>query len=274
MHEELHAAQAAALAAGRRIASRGRDMGSVRIKGSLTDMVTDTDIAAGVAAVDSIRLAYANAAFIIEEEEVYEATGCTRGEIGRGDVWVIDPLDGTTSFVHGYPTYSVSVALLRNGTPIAGAIFNVPNGEMVSAAYGLGATSDGVDASCTAVTRLSDALLITGFPYDRGAPLDRQLEILGRFLRAPVHGIRRDGSAAVDCCHVATGRADGFWEFGLQPWDMAAGVVILREAGARVTGIQGESWTPASTGIIAANPVLHERMAHIVLEGSENTPET
>jgi myo-inositol-1(or 4)-monophosphatase len=265
MHDELHAARAAALAAARRIASSGRDIGSVRIKGSQTDMVTDTDIAAGVAAVDAITMFDEHATFVIEEEEVYEATGCRRGELDHGDVWVIDPLDGTTSFVHGYPSYSVSVALLRDGTPIAGAVYNVPAAEMLSAAYGLGATADGVDVRCTQAARLSDALLITGFPYDRGAPLDRQLAILGRFLRAPVHGIRRDGSAALDCCHVAAGRADGFWEFGLKPWDMAAGVVILREAGARVTGVDGETWSVGSTGIVAANPALHERMLHIVL---------
>ncbi len=265
MHRALNIARDAAAAGGRTIASRGRNMGEVRVKGAQTDMVTDTDIAAGVSVVEKILELDPNAAFVIEEEEVFGLTGCARGDLMSGDVWVIDPLDGTTSFVHAYPTYSVSVALLRDGRPVAGAVHNVPANETISAADGLGATRDGSSIACTNVTRLADALLISGFPYDRGALLDRQLGTIARFLRAPIHGFRRDGSAAIDCCHVAASRADGFWEHGLKPWDMAAGVVILREAGALVTGIDGAEWTPGSTGIIAANPTLHALMAEVIL---------
>jgi myo-inositol-1(or 4)-monophosphatase len=150
---------------------------------------------------------------------------------------------------------------------VAGAVYNVPRRELFSAAQGAGAHVDGRAVGCGGASRLEDALLVTGFPYDRGEPLTRQLAVLGSFLRAPIHGMRRDGSAAVDCCHVASGRADGFWEYGLKPWDMAAGVIICREAGARVTGIAGEEWSPASTGIVVANPELHALMCAVILDG-------
>lgn len=263
--ETLDAVRAAASAGARAIAARGSDIGTVRIKGSQTDMVTDTDIAAGVEIVTEILARDPDARVIVEEHEVYDLTGVTPGSLDDSEVWLIDPLDGTTSFVHSYPCYSVSVALVREGDPVAGAVYNVPAGELVSAAAGMGAFLDATPVSTGMTARLDAALLITGFPYDRGAPLDRQLDILAAFLRSPVHGIRRDGSAAIDCCHVACGRADGFWESGLQPWDMAAGAIILRESGALVTGMDGERWTPASTGMVAANPALHAEMMRIVL---------
>ncbi|PKQ29743.1 MAG: inositol monophosphatase [Actinobacteria bacterium HGW-Actinobacteria-10] len=265
MSDVLKIAQEAARAGAAVIAAAGRDIGAVRVKASLTDVVTETDIAAGVAIVRSIMAADPNATFVIEEDEVYGLTDCIQGELDAPEVWVIDPLDGTTSFVHGFPCYSVSVALLRDGEPIAGAVLDVSRQELYSAAVGQGAHRDGAAIQCGATETLIGSLLVTGFPYDRGEPLTRQLAVLGDFLRAPVHGMRRDGSAAIDCCHVASGRADGFWEFGLKPWDMAAGVVICREAGARVTGIEGEPWTPKSTGIIVANPALHSAMREVIL---------
>ncbi|MDZ4063726.1 MAG: inositol monophosphatase family protein, partial [Coriobacteriia bacterium] len=227
MRDELRAARDAARSGAEAIVARCGDVGVVRSKSTLTDFVTDADIAAGVAVARSLLAHDPGARFVIEESEVYELAGVVEGSLSEGDTWVVDPLDGTTSFVHGYPTYSVSVALLRDGTPVIGATYNVPAEELVSAAVGHGAWLEDARIECTSVSKLAEALLITGFPYDRGALLDRQLGCLASFLRSPVHGIRRDGSAAVDCCPVACGRADGFWEFGLKPWDMAAGVVIL-----------------------------------------------
>lgn len=261
----LETARAAAIAGAETIVRRGTDIGTVRVKGAQTDMVTETDIAAGVSVARAIVARDPLARFVIEEDEVYDLASVTRGALDDPAVWVIDPLDGTTSFVHGFPCYSVAVALLIDSEPVAGAVYNVALDELFSAATGLGAFRNDARIGCTKVDALDRALLITGFPYDRGALLDRQLGILRSFLKAPVHGIRRDGSAAIDCCHVACGRADGFWEFGLKPWDMAAGVVILREAGATITSIDGEPWTPTSTGLITANPRLHPLMKNIVL---------
>lgn len=264
MHEELELVRTAAVAGGAEIARRGRETGFVRSKSTPTDMVTDTDIAAGVEVVRAVLASDPSARFVIEEDEVHELAGAARGRLDDDEVWVVDPLDGTTSFVHGYPCYSVAVALLRQGQPVAGAVFNAASGELTSAAADMGAWHGTDRAKTGTVAGLDEALLITGFPYDRESLLDRQLAILARFLRSPVHGIRRDGSAAIDCAHVACARADGFWEFGLKPWDMAAGVVILRESGATVTGIDGEPWSPESTGIIAANAALHARMTEVI----------
>jgi len=257
-------AEEAARLAGEFIAGRAGMTGGVRSKTTQTDLVTATDVEAGVHAANHILQSDPDALFVIEESEVFDLTAAREGSLHHGDVWVIDPLDGTTSYVHGFPCFSVSIAYLKDGVPTAGAVYNVPLAQMVSGSHGAGAAANSVPVRCTEVRTLDQALLVTGFPYDRGAPLERQLEVLKRFLRAPVHGIRRDGSAAVDLCHVAMGRADGFWEFGLKPWDMAAGVLICREAGARVTDITGEEWTPAATGVIAANPILHPLMLEIV----------
>jgi myo-inositol-1(or 4)-monophosphatase len=264
VRELLQTARAAALAGGEVLKACRGDLGAVRSKSSSTDTVTDVDLAAGVAAVRAVLAADPHARFVIEEEEVYDLAGGARGQLDDAEVWVIDPLDGTTSYVHGYPTYSVSVAVLHQGVPIAGAIYNAALGEMNSAAIGLGTTRDERPIATGDVTLVREALVITGFPYDRGKPLDDTLAVLEAFLRNPVHGIRRDGSAAIDCAHVAGGRADGYWEYGLKPWDVAAGVVILREAGAIVTAIDGTPWTPWAGSICTANAGLHAEMIDLI----------
>ncbi|MDH4139536.1 MAG: inositol monophosphatase [Coriobacteriia bacterium] len=264
MLRELDIARVAALAGGRRVAARLGDLGRVRTKGSPTDYVTDVDIDAGVAVLRAIAEETKGARFVVEEREVYDLADASEGSLGDSEVWVVDPLDGTTSFMHGFPCYSVSVALLRDGEPVVGAVYNVPSDELASGAVGQGAWLGDRTVRCSDTHDLREALLVTGFPYDRTRTLDRQLDVLARFLRTPVQGIRRDGSAANDCVHVAAGRADGFWEFGLQPWDTAAGAIICREAGAHISGIDGEPWSATSYGVIAANPVLHARMLELI----------
>jgi myo-inositol-1(or 4)-monophosphatase len=264
VREALETAKVAALAGGRVLESMRGNMGVVRAKGSSIDFVTEADVASGIAIVRAIMARDPGAQFVVEEAEVYDLLGATRGTIGEGDVWVIDPLDGTTSFMHDYPTYSVSVALVRGLEPVAGAVYNAAAGEMNAAAAGLGATRDGVPIHVTDAASIRDALVITGFPYDRGTPLDVQMAVLTAFLRAPVHGMRRDGSAAIDCCHVAGGRADGFWEYALQPWDMAAGAIICREAGAVVTDVRGDAWDARSKSILTANSALHAEMLAVI----------
>jgi myo-inositol-1(or 4)-monophosphatase len=264
MRNLLDLAVKAALAGAEVISARVNDMGTVRVKSTQVDVVTDVDIAAGVAVAKTILRQLPDAGFVIEEEEVHALATAPRGTLTDAEVWVIDPLDGTTSFLHGFPCYSVSVAVLRNGVPIAGAVHNVPAQETIAAAAGLGATKNGAPIQCNDTAQLTQALLMSGFPYDRGATLDRQLATLAAFMRTPIHGMRRDGSAAVDCTHVACGRADGFWEYSLRPWDTAAGVVILRESGARVTDTNGEPWSTNATGIVAANPALHAQMLDVI----------
>lgn len=272
MRDALETVKAAALTGGRVLESMRDNMGAVRAKSSAIDFVTEADVASGVAVVRTIMERYPHARFVVEEAEVYDLLGAERGVIGEGDVWVVDPLDGTTSFIHGYPTYSVSVALVRGLDPIAGAVYNVAAGEMNAAALGLGATRDGEPIHVAGAMAVRDALVITGFPYDRGAPLDLQIAVLTAFLRAPVHGMRRDGSAAVDCCHVAGGRADGFWEYALKPWDMAAGALICQEAGGFVTDVAGHRWSATSDSILAANPILHAEMLSLIRSAGDVPP--
>lgn len=264
MTRPVDIATAAARAGGEVITSRTRTIGAVRSKTSATDFVTESDIAAGVAAVRSIRAADPSAKVICEEPEVHAETGVALASPTDGEVWVIDPIDGTTSFVHGFPAYSVSVALLRDGVPVVGAVYGVPLDEMFSAVMGEGATRNGERIAVTAAATVPEALLVTGFPYDRGAPLDRQLAVLAAMLRRPVHGIRRDGTAALDLCHVAAGRADGYWEYTLKLWDQAAGVLICTEAGALVTRIDGAPWSHEVADICVANPALHADMLEVI----------
>lgn len=259
MDERMRTVAEAARAGGAVLAAHHGPLKQVRTKSTRFDMVTEADVASGVAVVRSIAERFEHARFVVEEPEVCALAGVTAGALDDPEVWVVDPLDGTTSFIHCYPCYSVSVAFARDGVPVAGAVYNVPADEMTLAGLGYGAFLGDAPLRCTGVEAVEDALLITGFPYDRTTLLDRQLDVFSRLVRV-AHGTRRDGSAAIDCCHVAAGRADAFWEFGLKPWDMAAGVVALREAGARVTDIAGGEWTLTAGDILTANPTLHARL--------------
>lgn len=259
MDNHLAIAIKAARVGGDVLRARGRDLGRVRTKGNRLDMVTEADIASGVAICRCIAESLEGARFVVEEPEVNGLAGVTAGTLDDSEVWVIDPLDGTTSFVHGYPCYSVSVALLRDQEPVVGVVYNVPADELTAAAVGTGVTLDQRTVCCSRTPSVADSLLITGFPYDRAGLLPRQLDVFSEVMRS-VHGIRRDGSAAIDCCHVAAGRADGFWEFGLNPWDTAAGVVALRESGAIITDHDGHPWTPSTRHVVAANAALHEEL--------------
>ncbi|MDR3686822.1 MAG: inositol monophosphatase family protein [Coriobacteriia bacterium] len=267
MQKLLDTAIAAAREGGAIVEARVADMGEIRSKSASSDLVTDTDVSSGVAVCRAIAERVEGARFVCEEEEVYDLAGVARGGLYDDEVWVIDPVDGTTSFVHSYPCYSVSVACLRGGQPVAGAVYNAALREMNAAAVGLGATREGIPLHVSDAETVDTALLITGFPYDRALPMDRAIAVLGAFLRNPVHGIRRDGSAAIDCSHVAGARADGFWEFHLKPWDVAAGIAIAREAGALATDHDGTPWTPSADGICLANPKLHAGMLEVIQIG-------
>lgn len=266
MSDLLSIATQAASAGGTVLRSHAGRVEQVRTKSSASDLVTEVDIASGVAVVRAIAELRPSARFVVEEPEVYDLAGVMSGELTDDEVWVIDPLDGTTSYVHSYPCYSVSVAVLRSGCPAAGAVYDAARDIMFSARAGGGAWRDGTPMRVSAVPDVSEALVITGFPYDRGRPLDRQLAVLSHMLRR-IHGVRRDGSAAIDCCHIANASADGFWEFGLKPWDLAAGVLIAEEAGAMVTGLDGGTWTPAVADVVIANPVLHPQLLEAVRIG-------
>jgi myo-inositol-1(or 4)-monophosphatase len=269
LERALRIAEEAARAGGAVLRSRQGDLGHVREKSDVFDVVTDVDIASGVETVLSILGDDPNARFIIEEDEVFGETDARRPrDAFDGEVWMIDPLDGTTSYVHGYPCYSVSVALLSDGRPVVGAIYDAASDHLFSAKRGGGSTQDGRELRCTAVSEMARSLLVTGFPYDRGEPLRRQLAILGPMIER-AHDLRRDGSAALDCCHVAAGRCDGYWELGLKPWDIAAGIVIIEEAGGVVTNFDGGpiDLSMKSIEVVTANPAIHSILLNDVIHG-------
>lgn len=268
MHDLRRTAEEAARAGGTVLATHAGNVTGIRTKTSSVDMVTAADIASGVAVARAIAAIDPAARFVVEEPEVYELADVTPGALDDPEVWVIDPLDGTTSFIHSYPCYSVSVACLRSGRPVAGAVFNVPLAEMMSASAGGGASVNGRTLVCEGASDLGRALVTTGFPYDRGAALDRQLRIFAEVLR-PAHDVRRDGSAAIDLCNVAIGRTDAFWETELKPWDMAAGVLIAAESGAVVTDLVGAPWTTQTRDVLAANPALHATLLEVILRAEQ-----
>jgi myo-inositol-1(or 4)-monophosphatase len=172
-------------------------------------------------------------------------------------VWVVDPLDGTTNFLHGFPSYAVSIAAAVNGVLEAGVVLNVPNNETVYAVRGGGAWRKGQRLEVSSIGDPGYALIGTGFPFREVSRLDQYMDQFARVARA-TSGIRRPGAAALDLADVAAGRFDGFWEQHLSAWDIAAGALLIREAGGRVTDFTGRDVGIEHTGVVAGNPAIHE----------------
>lgn len=174
--------------------------------------------------------------------------------------WVVDPLDGTNNYAHGFPMFSVSIALWDGDGIAFGCVHDPLRGETFSAEAGSGATLNGRTISCTNRDELSDCLVATGFPYHRGeGDPGVDLGVLAFFLER-VQGVRRGGSAALDLSYVACGRLDGFYEQSLKPWDMAAGCLLVMESGGMVTSYEGGGWTLFSGGVLASGPGIHAEM--------------
>lgn len=190
-------------------------------------------------------------ALVVGEE--MSPTASTQGET----VFVVDPLDGTTNFLHGFPAYSVSIGAMADGEVVAGVILDVPHGELFSAVLGEGAFCDGKVIHVSRVDTPRRALVGTGFPFKNLEFLEDYVRQFERITRAQ-SGIRRAGSAALDLASVAAGRFDAFWELRLAPWDIAAGVLIVREAGGRVTDLEGNDVVVSHSPVVASNGHLHE----------------
>lgn len=183
-----------------------------------------------------------------------------------GYLWVVDPIDGTTNFVHKLPYFSVSVACLRDGVPLAGGVYAPVLGELFLAERGQGAVCNGNPIKVSRVNTLQEALFVTGFPYEREGQIPMLQRMLGNAL-SQVQGIRRMGSAALDLCHVANGIFDIYIEFDLKPWDMAAGVLVLQEAGGTVTLCDGRPLDLAGHQVVASNGTLHAAVLDTLLKG-------
>jgi len=251
MHPMLNIAVRAARRGGTVINRALNRLGDIRIdtKGH-RDYVTEIDREAEATIIQTLLDAYPNHAIIAEES----------GEQGTSDfVWVIDPLDGTTNFLHGYPQFAVSIALRVRGELDQAVIFDPVRDELFTATRGAGAQLNNRRIRVSDCLTLDHALLATGFPVRNQAMLDSYLPTLATFLPR-VSGIRRAGAASLDLAFVACGRLDGFWEFGLQPWDIAAGALLVQEAGGIVTEPDGSSNPLDSGNILCGTPRIHREM--------------
>lgn len=177
--------------------------------------------------------------------------------------WVFDPLDGTTNYAHGLPIFCASLALEINGRPEAAAVYDPTRSELFTAERGEGAYLNGVRLQVSSADRLIDSLLVTGFPYDVHQQSSDLVALFGTFL-GRARAVRRLGSAAIDLCYVAAGRFDGFWEQHLKPWDVAAGALLIAEAGGAVTGMDGSSFDPVAAHLVASNGHIHEEVLDVI----------
>jgi myo-inositol-1(or 4)-monophosphatase len=238
------------------IARLGRD---VRIdkKGAI-DLVTDVDVAVERMFRDLIAKRFP------EHQVLAEELG-GRESAPTGPCWVFDPIDGTTNYAHGLPIFCASLALEVNGVADVGAVYDPNRRELFTAERGGGAFLNGRPLRVSAADALVDAVLVTGFPYDVHSRIDEIVGLFGRFV-GRARAVRRLGSAAIDLCYVAAGRLDGFWESDLKPWDMAAGALIVVEAGGRVTNMDGAPFVSRGRHVLASNGLVHDAMLEVIRE--------
>ena len=222
----------------------------------LLNLVTNADHQAEQRIIDVIRDAFPTHPVLAEER------GLTEQAPSRYK-WVIDPLDGTTNFAHGFPAYCVSIGVECDRCGIIGVVYDPTRDDLFTAQVGHGAYLNGAPISVSATDHLDRALLVTGFAYDIRETPNNNLDHFMRFA-LKVQGLRRTGTAALDLCYVAAGRFDGFWEVTLNPWDMAAGVVILREAGGTVTDFEGAGHSIYGQELVASNGHIHQAMLDLL----------
>lgn len=186
--------------------------------------------------------------------------------------WLVDPVDGTTNYAHGFPIFAVSIAVEQQGEITNAGVFNPLLNEMFLAEKGRGSTLNGISIQVSTIETLRDALMVSGFPYDRRERVHHYLKAW-ELMIGQAQGMLRTGSAAVDLCYVAAGRTDGYWEESLSPWDTAAGLLILREAGGTVTDFSGNPFTPYLKEVLGTNTRLHEQTL-AVLDARRQAMET
>lgn len=217
----------------------------------LNDYVTEVDNASEATIIDFIRSRYPDHRFLAEESGAHSADGGVR--------WIIDPLDGTTNFIHHYPMFAVSIAAEENGKMLAAAVLDPVREELFTAAQGEGAFLNDNPIKVTSTSELAPSLILTGFPFKAQQYMEDFITVFRELLLA-TSGIRRCGSAALDLSHLACGRADGFWEFGLSPWDIAAGSLLVEEAGGRITDVELGDRYLATGNVLASNGLIHNAL--------------
>lgn len=258
MHPMLNIAVKAARRAGDIIVQASRNLDLLNIsKKSHSDFVSEVDRAAEDAIIKILRESFPDHAILAEESG---ASGDARNAEFQ---WIIDPLDGTTNFLHGFPQYSVSIALKHRDILSKAVVYNPNNNELFTASKGGGAYLNNQRLRVSKRIRLEDCLIGTGIPFRDLTHMDAYLNIFKDIIPR-VAGIRRPGSAALDLSYVAAGRYDGFWEIGLAPWDMAAGVLMIKEAGGLVGDLEGDDTYLESGQILAGNPKIFSQLLQII----------
>jgi myo-inositol-1(or 4)-monophosphatase len=259
MHPMLNTAVKAARRAGSIINRASFDLDRVKVtEKQQNDFVTEVDHAAEQAIIDVLKTAYPDHA-ILAEESGPSANLHDENE----NVWIIDPLDGTTNFIHGFPTYCVSIALQQRGQITQAVVYDPNRNDLFTASKGSGAYLNEKRIRVTRRDKLADALIGTGFPYRGMDDLDEYLKMF-RVMTEKTAGLRRPGAAALDLAYVAAGRLDGFFERGLQPWDVAAGSLLITEAGGIVGTFAGESDYLYKGEAIAATPKVFAQMVNVL----------
>lgn len=254
----LDIATEAALAAGAVLQSYFGKLNAIAEKGRPGDLVTEADQASEAVILEVLHRHLPHHAILAEES----------GKLGNSEseyLWAIDPLDGTTNYAHQYPFFAASIGLIVAGVPQVGVIFDPFHNELFRAAQGLGATCNRRSIQVSQTTQLSKSLLVTGFAYDRRETADNNYAEFCHLTHL-TQGVRRSGSAALDLAHVACGRVDGYWERGIAPWDVAAGVILLTEAGGKVTAYNGSPLNIQSGKILATNGHIHASLSQELLQ--------
>jgi myo-inositol-1(or 4)-monophosphatase len=217
------------------------------------DLVTDVDLELEELIREGITRRYPEHIVLSEEGE----------QEGRSQeaeyLWLVDPLDGTTNYVHGHPCFCVSLALAHRGEVLLGCVYDPLRNELFYATKGEGATLNGAQIRVSSTASLISSLLSTGFPYERASLTDSNVIYLGKLINR-IQGVRRSGSLALDLAYVAAGRLDGHWEFHVKPWDTAAGGLMVKEAGGRISGVEEERWSPFDSEVVATNGEIHEEL--------------
>ncbi len=227
-----------------------RKIRNISYKG-ISNLVTNVDKEVEAFIIKEITSKYPDHSIVAEE------SGCKNRN--PDFQWFIDPIDGTTNFAHSYPFFCVSIGFVKNGVLEFGFIKDPITNELFSAIKNKGARLNGRPIHVSKTKDLSKSLLITGFPYDKKTSKMNNLKNFCN-LTLLTHGVRRDGAAALDLCYIASGRADGYWELKLSPWDVAAGILILEEAGGKITGFKGEKYNVYKKEIVATNGFIHKEL--------------
>ncbi len=253
---QLQAACRAALVGGSIIRKLYSMPHTIEMKGAI-NLVTEADVASESAVIASLHEDSPGVAVLAEE------SAGDNPKAPVGNVWVIDPLDGTTNFAHGFPLFAVSIALLQDGVPQVGVVYCPMQDELFAACRDGGAWLNGNRIQVTQTRFLVESLVATGFPYDIHKNIDSVMMQM-RSVLPKVRDIRRGGAAAVDLAYVACGRLDGFWEMDLQPWDTAAGWLLVTEAGGKVTDFSAQEYSPFIPEILATNAPLHPLLSALL----------